>query len=301
MNRSALPWVLLLVLGGGFLLTRAVTSEMGKVYVRQVEVAPEGFDQTWIRYDTAEPRFRNEPDVELSWARTFGVWIAAYLTLSIFSFLYGDNVFYRLAESIFVGVSAAYVMVVGFWTGIVQNLFGKLIPGLIRGTVLPGLRDSQESEWVYIIPLVLSALMLMRLWPAGSWIARWPLAFFIGATAGLRLLGFFEADFVRQIQNTILPLLVFAEDGGFRIGESLKNTTIVLGVFSSLVYFFFSFEHKGIIGGFSKLGIWFLMITFGASFGYTVMGRIALLAQRLEFLFDDWLWIIDPAARRLGM
>ena len=42
------------------------------------------------------------------------------------------------------------------------------------------------------------------------------------------------------------------------------------------------------------MGIWFLMITFGAAFGYTVMGRIALLAIRLEFLFDDWLWLIDP-------
>jgi hypothetical protein len=42
------------------------------------------------------------------------------------------------------------------------------------------------------------------------------------------------------------------------------------------------------------------MITFGAAFGYTVMGRIALLAIRFEFLFDDWLWLIDPLHRRLG-
>jgi hypothetical protein len=42
------------------------------------------------------------------------------------------------------------------------------------------------------------------------------------------------------------------------------------------------------------------MITFGAAFGYTVMGRIALLAIRLEFLFDDWLWLIDPTGRRVA-
>jgi hypothetical protein len=54
----------------------------------------------------------------------------------------------------------------------------------------------------------------------------------------------------------------------------------VLGV----VYFFFSIEHKGIVGKTARLGIWFLMITFGAAFGYTVMGRIALLAIRIEFL-----------------
>ena len=40
------------------------------------------------------------------------------------------------------------------------------------------------------------------------------------------------------------------------------------------------------------------MITFGAAFGFTVMGRIALLAARIEFLFDDWLWLIDPNEQR---
>jgi hypothetical protein len=34
------------------------------------------------------------------------------------------------------------------------------------------------------------------------------------------------------------------------------------------------------------------MITFGASFGYTVMGRISLLVGRITFLLDDWLGII---------
>jgi hypothetical protein len=53
------------------------------------------------------------------------------------------------------------------------------------------------------------------------------------------------------------------------------------------------------VGGHTaKVGIWVLMITFGASFGYTVMGRIALLAIRIEFLLDDWLWLIDPTHRR---
>jgi hypothetical protein len=62
-----------------------------------------------------------------------------------------------------------------------------------------------------------------------------------------------------------------------------------------MVYFFFSIEHKGFIGKTAKVGIWFMMITFGASFGYTVMGRIALLAARLEFLFGEWLHFI-PAS-----
>ena len=53
------------------------------------------------------------------------------------------------------------------------------------------------------------------------------------------------------------------------------------------------------MGKTAKLGSWVLMITFGAAFGFTVMGRIALLAIRLEFLFDDWLWLIDPMGKRV--
>jgi hypothetical protein len=30
------------------------------------------------------------------------------------------------------------------------------------------------------------------------------------------------------------------------------------------------------------------MISFGASFGYTIMGRVSLLIGRLDFLYNDW-------------
>ena len=56
--------------------------------------------------------------------------------------------------------------------------------------------------------------------------------------------------------------------------------------------FYFSKKQEGIRAVPSKLGIWFLMISFGASFGYTVMARISLLIGRLEFLLKDWLHII---------
>ncbi|HEY3245711.1 MAG TPA: hypothetical protein VGM03_20390, partial [Phycisphaerae bacterium] len=215
-------------------------------------------------------------------------------TLCIFSFLYRDNVFYKFAEAVLVGVSAAYWMVVGFWSTIVSNLMGKLVPALVQRWAVPGLEAKPQNA--YVVPLVLGLLLLWRLSPRGGWIARWPLAFIIGTMAGMRLVGFLQADFLSQISNTIIPLLVMHREQ-LDVAQSIKNLLIVVGVLSGLVYFFFSIEHKGLIGKVSRVGIWFMMITFGASFGYTVMGRIALLAIRLEFLFDDWLWIIDPQMR----
>ena len=72
-----------------------------------------------------------------------------------------------------------------------------------------------------------------------------------------------------------------------------SNFVIFVGVICGLVYFFFSKEHTGLFGKASRLGIWILMLTFGASFGYTVMGRISLLVGRITFLFRDWLNIIS--------
>ena len=69
----------------------------------------------------------------------------------------------------------------------------------------------------------------------------------------------------------------------------MSNYLIVIGILSSLLYFFFSWRHKGIVGGISKLGRAFLMIGFGASFGLTVMGRISLLIGRIDFLVNMWL------------
>ena len=51
-------------------------------------------------------------------------------------------------------------------------------------------------------------------------------------------------------------------------------------------------EHKSkIIRVPSSLGRYFLMITLGAIFGTTVMGRFSLIIERLNFLkdaFADW-------------
>ena len=114
-------------------------------------------------------------------------------------------------------------------------------------------------------------------------------------------MAFLEADFLTQISTSILPFVVMdwmPTGANFDLGDTIKNVLLVIGILSCLTYFFFSIEHKGFVGGVSRVGIWFLMITFGAAFGFTVMGRIALLAIRLEYLFDDWLWLIDPTNQR---
>jgi hypothetical protein len=313
MKRETMIWTVVVVLAGAYLLYRAAAVGSGRAYARDLH-GTEAAASAWEgAVGTAD----------VSAARTVGVWVAAILTLCILSFLYRDNPFYKTAESLVVGVSAAYWMVVGFWTTLIPNLFGKLFPGCINAWAVPGLSPVRDPGWfVYFFPLALGVMLLWRLAPKGAWIARWPLAFIIGTTAGIRLVGYVQGDFLSQIRNTIRSLIVevpaavpTAVDAAvadptlatqaapgvslwLSFWASAKALVLVAGVLACLVYFFFSVEHKGAVGKVSKVGIWYLMITFGAAFGYTVMGRIALLAMRLEFLFDDWLWLIDPRGIR---
>ena len=65
-----------------------------------------------------------------------------------------------------------------------------------------------------------------------------------------------------------------------------------VGVICTVFYFFFSREHKGALRLASQTGVVYLMVGFGASFGYTVMARMSLLIGRLQFILRDWLGVI---------
>ena len=234
-----------------------------------------------------------------------GVWVAVFLTLCIFSFLYKDNPFYKSAEHIFVGISAGYAFTLSFWDEIVPNLFGRLWPsggdsdyifvtvwyyiydvlgfifsgfGLFERSIFPkgGLEKGYETiDFLYLIPFALGVFMLFRLIPRLSWLARISIAYSVGIYAGLKLYAFMNSSVLEQVKDTTIDLT----KNGWGIFEDI---VIIVGVFSSLIYFYFSKEQKGIVGKISKIGIYFLMIKFGASFGFTVMGRITLLIGRFE-------------------
>ncbi|MBE7453920.1 MAG: helix-hairpin-helix domain-containing protein [Kofleriaceae bacterium] len=59
-----------------------------------------------------------------------------------------------------------------------------------------------------------------------------------------------------------------------------SNVLLLLGLLASLVYFYFSVAHTGAVGRVSRVGVWVLMIGFGASFGLTVQGRLSLAIGR---------------------
>lgn len=213
----------------------------------------------------------------------FGVWVAAALTLCVFSFLYRDNPFYRFAEHLFVGVSAGYYLVLNFWSVIVANLWDPLTMAFDGRHGSPFAVRLGDYRAFLLLPALLGLLLFSRFLPRVGWLARWSLALIIGVYAGLKTTGFAQSDFVAQVHGSIQPLWT----GEW--GTSVSAIIFTVGLISSLLFFYFSREQKGVLGGASRLGVFFLMVSFGAGYGYTVMSRISLLIGRFQFLLFDWL------------
>jgi len=213
------------------------------------------------------------------------VWVGALLTLGIFSFLYKDNPLYRFAEHLFVGVSAGYYVVIYYNNSILPNLFVPLF---------------KEGKLLWIIPGILGLFFFLRFLPKMGWLSRWSFALYVGVGSGVAIPAVMQRNILSQMKGTMEPLVVpmtwtnFFQDPTFGGFISLVSIPLAsLGVLFVLSYFFFSLEHKGVLRMSSKIGIVFLMVGFGASFGYTVMARVSLLIGRMVFLMKDWLGVIQ--------
>jgi hypothetical protein len=186
--------------------------------------------------------------------------VALALTLCILSFLYRENPFYRFAEYLLVGVSVGYSTVV-----ICRN---SIYPLVIE-------RISSSGDILVLIPAALGLLMFARLKRSWSGLSRLPLALMIGFGAGVSIPAMLQARVLKQVSSSMQSL------------ATLDGIVIVVGVISTMSYFYFSRKQEGLNGRLAKLGTYFLMVFFGATFGFTVMSRISLLIGRLEFILRD--------------
>jgi len=200
------------------------------------------------------------------------IWIGAVLTLFIFSFLYKENPFYRFAEHLFVGIANGY-SITFTWHRI-------LVPALID-PVAHG-----QRLWLIAVAFI-GALYFTRFIPKISWLVRIPIALVLGYYSGAYIPREIDASIIQQTRATIITRASF-----INWQEGLWSVLILIGVVATVSYFFFSRERKGIIKPLSYIGIVFIMLGFGASFGYSVMARISLFIGRVQFLLRDWLGII---------
>lgn len=207
-----------------------------------------------------------------------GGWVATGLTLFIFSFLYTDNPLFKLAEHLYVGVSVGYTIVKTYDTVVVHLIWTPIV---------------ENNEWALLIPVAIGLLMLTRYVPKAAWLSRYAFAFIVGVGSGLAIPRTISSFILKQVEDTVRPLMTLVPGEGLSFtwnllnpASSLNTIIILVGVSSVLFYFFFSVEHTGPGKAVARTGILFLMIAFGAAFGYTVMARMSLLIGRLTDLIE---------------
>ena len=202
-----------------------------------------------------------------------GIWLAAILTLAIYSFLYRDNPFYKFAEHLLVGLSVGFLIVIAF-----------------KDTVIPKVIDPLfvHKRLLAIIPVLLGLLMFARFSKQAAWLSRPALALYIGFGAGASIPANMQSYILAQMKATISPFAALSN-----VGDLINAVIVLIGLAATLIYFYFSKKHEGAFGIVAKTGIYFLMIFFGATFGFTVMARISLLIGRVTFLLRDWLHLMS--------
>jgi hypothetical protein len=196
---------------------------------------------------------------------TIGTLLATVLTLIVFSFLYHDNKVYKLVEHIYLGfaIGVSAVMAKASVTSTTWN-------PILRGA------------WIWLLPIVLGLLFCFYFSKKYFWVSRIPVSFLVGGATGLAISGAVKAQILDQIRGTVTLPLVTAPD----TITAVNNLLIILGVMSTLFFFFFSRERKGIAGNVMLLGRIFVVVALGASYGFIVMARMSLLIGRLQFLFQ---------------
>jgi len=223
------------------------------------------------------------------YATIFGV----FATIFIYSFLWKENPLSRAVEHLFIGLAAVYTLAAMYEAAATVAYWGT-------GRIV-------EGNLIWVIPILISLMYFFFFSKKYFYLYRYPVSIVAGIMAGMMICGMIQSNFLAQIQDTVtLPLVGTGVWEGWP-PPGLDSIIIIIGVITALTFFFFTWEHKGPLGVSAKIGRYFLMATFGAAYGGTVMARISLFLGRLTFLYQAsypsppetpwfWAWYLIPIA-----
>ena len=216
------------------------------------------------------------------------LWAGALCTLGLYSVLYKENQIYRIFEHIFLGLATGYLLS-QTWTDVLLPKWWE--------------RMWDKGEWWFIFCLSFGLLYYFIYSKKNSWIARLIIGLFLGVTSGQAFQAYVN-DYWPQIPGSFKPIIphpaytanITVEGAAKAVpvpalsgSDAINNVIFMVIVVCVLSYFFFSFEQKNpVIKTSARWGRWMMMFTFGAIFGATIMARLALLIDRMDFLINDF-------------
>jgi len=213
------------------------------------------------------------------------MWIAVgfLLTLFIFSYIFGDNLFFRIAVYLFIGAAAGYALVLVVY----QVIIPRLVTPIVFGT---------NAEMLMVMtPAVLSLLLLTRFSPRLSRLGNLPMAVLTGVGAAVAVGGALVGTTVPQVAalwNVFEPQVLSNSlaAGNTRPGVA-AGLLLLIGSITSLAYFHFTINGKRSDGkrpawleAVAGIGQVFIGITLGAVFAAVLLSSLTALAERLTFI-----------------
>lgn len=205
------------------------------------------------------------------------LWIGALCTLGLYSILYKENKVYRLFEHMFLGLSAGY-LIAKTWTDVLLPKWWKPF--------------YDDGQWWQIFLLAAGLLYYFIYSRKHSWMARLLIAVFLGTSAG-QIFKAFVNDTWPQIPASFKPVVPHGPIAGhpeiapLSVSGAINNLLFMFILVCVMSYFFFSFEQKHpVLKRSAQWGRWLMMFAFGATFGSTMMARMALLIGRTDYLMN---------------
>lgn len=213
--------------------------------------------------------------------------ISFILTLMVFSYLLGDiplvRNLYRIAVYIFVGMTAAFTVIVTY-----------------EGVILPYLQDIQDptTSWtllgntgdiiIFFTALIFGLLLLLKPINRLSWLTNSVFAVVIVVGAAVAVIG--------ALSGTLFPLVLSTTnvpDTATSDPVTVLNVGVIfIGTVTSLMYFQYQasrdidgqIQQGAIVRRLRWIGKVFIVTTLGAIYATAMLTSLTILTERIGFL-----------------
>lgn len=182
--------------------------------------------------------------------------ISLVLGLMCLSFLVEPrNRLFRFCEVTLVGTSIGIVVAEGYWV-------------LLNNTIMPMIKGT----YLYIIPVFIGFMFMLRFIPKGALYARIPLAVFFAIQIPLFITRLLSSEVIKQSLSTIIDPWNF------------ENFIFIMAVVFSLMFFYWSGKPKGIYRTVSRIGLYFWMLDMAVIWVQSGMKREEVMISRIIIL-----------------
>jgi len=192
---------------------------------------------------------------------TLSLWIGAMFTLFIYTFAIKDNKLYRLTANLMVGSGAGFVTV-----SAINNIRRIALTPMMNGQI------------VWIVPIIFGLTLYFRFSKEYFWVNRYGLSVIVSIGTALTITTVIYSQILAQVKSTFITPF------------TIDNIIVIVIVITSVLFFVFSGGtnvHKSTTFGYIRqVGLYAMMIAFGATFGNTMMSRIAEMSARMFYVLS---------------